>query len=87
MTQLYDTEEKTEKKKYDLRTKSQDVTDDDLMSLNEVMTIIDKHKTDKKAKKKEVPAKSVDTDRKDKAAQSKEVSVMKNITERKDIEK
>ena len=51
------------------------------------MTIIDKHKTDKKGQRKEAPAKSVDTDRTDNGAQSKEVSVMKKITESKHIVK
>ena len=84
-TQLYETEEKTEKKKYDLRNNNQDINDDDSMSLNQAMTIIDKHKTVKKGQRKEGAGKSVDTDRTDNNAESKEVSVMKKMTQNKDI--
>ena len=68
-----------------MRNKNQDINDDDSMSLNQAMTIIDKHKTVKKGQRKEGAGKSVHTDRRDNDAKSKKVSVMKNITQNKNI--
>ena len=87
VSQISDKEDKTKKMKYELRKKSQDVTTDDSLSLNDAITILDKHKREKRAQPKEVSAKADVTDITDKAAQSKEVSATKNITEKTHIVK
>ena len=79
---MYQKEEETPKKKYEPRKKIPAVTNNDSMSLKEAMTLLDKHKTDKKGKQNEVSEKAVITDRKDKDGESQKILSTDNIPEK-----